>query len=91
MSTAEKATGTPTEVDWYAKSAEDTATAVGVDPSTGLSGSEAAARLAKNGPNALAAEAPPPGWKLFLAQLNGESRGQVARKTHIAHYHESMP
>ena len=68
MSTAEKATGTPNQVDWYAKSAEDTATAVGVDPSTGLSGSEAAARLAKNGPNALPAEAPPPAWKLFLAQ-----------------------
>jgi hypothetical protein len=35
---------------------------------TGLSTTEAAARLAKNGPNALAAEASAPGWKRFLAQ-----------------------
>jgi Ca2+-transporting ATPase len=35
---------------------------------TGLSSTEAAARLAKDGPNALAAEASAPGWKRFLAQ-----------------------
>ncbi len=68
MSTASNATGTPDQVEWYARSAQDTAAAVGVDPSTGLSASEAAARLAKSGPNALPAEDPPPPWTLFLAQ-----------------------
>jgi hypothetical protein len=42
---------------WYAKSAEETASAVDVAVDTGLSTTEAAARQAKNGPNALAAEA----------------------------------
>lgn len=55
-------------VAWYAKSAQETASAVGVSVDTGLSGAEAAARLAKDGPNALAAEAAAPGWKRFLAQ-----------------------
>ena len=53
---------------WYAKSAEETASAVDVAVDTGLSSTEAAARLAKDGPNALAAEASAPGWKRFLAQ-----------------------
>ena len=58
----------PGSVAWYGKSAEETASAVGVSVDTGLSGTEAAARLAKDGPNALAAEAAAPGWKRFLAQ-----------------------
>ena len=53
---------------WYAKTIADTAAAVDVEVDTGLSSQEAAARLAKNGPNALPAEKPPPGWRRFLAQ-----------------------
>lgn len=55
-------------VAWYARSAEETASAVGVDMDTGLSGKDAAARLAKNGPNALPEEKAAPGWQQFLAQ-----------------------
>ena len=58
----------PASVAWFGKSAEETASAVGVSVDTGLSGTEAAARLAKDGPNALAAEAAAAGWKRFLAQ-----------------------
>ncbi len=53
---------------WFAQSPGDVAAALSVNPDTGLSGQEAAARLTKDGPNALAAEASPPGWKLFLGQ-----------------------
>ncbi len=53
---------------WYALDPDAVATQVGVDPATGLSAATAAKRLADNGPNALPAEAQPPGWKLFLAQ-----------------------
>jgi Ca2+-transporting ATPase len=53
---------------WYATAAEDVAQRLGVDPAQGLSEAEAAERLAKNGPNALPAEATTPGWKQFLAQ-----------------------
>ncbi len=51
---------------WYGLSAEDVATQLGVDPATGLTAAEAASRLAKNGPNALAAEKSTPGWQRFL-------------------------
>jgi len=53
---------------WYAKSAQETAAGVGVDVAQGLSVEEAARRLSANGPNALPAEAPPAGWKIFLGQ-----------------------
>ena len=39
-----------------------------VDPDSGLSAAKAAELLAKDGPNALAAEAVQPGWQRFLAQ-----------------------
>ncbi len=68
MSTPETAPAPAASTSWYAKSAQETASAVGVEVGTGLSGAEAAARLAKYGPNALAAEAAAPGWKRFLAQ-----------------------
>jgi len=55
-------------VAWYARSAEETATTIGVAVDSGLSGADAAARLAKDGPNALSVEKPPPGWQQFLAQ-----------------------
>ena len=41
---------------------------LGVDPASGLSAAKAAELLKTNGPNALPAEKPPPGWRLFLAQ-----------------------
>ncbi|MCG6498337.1 HAD-IC family P-type ATPase [Kitasatospora sp. A2-31] len=56
--------GTP----WYARSAEETAARLGVDPSTGLSAARAAGLLAANGPNALPEERPRPGWLRFLDQ-----------------------
>ena len=53
---------------WYALSPDDVAQRLGVDPASGLSAATAAELLKTNGPNALPAEKPPPGWKLFLAQ-----------------------
>ena len=57
-----------TAAAWYALSADDVAEKLGVDPDEGLSAAKAAELLEKNGPNALPAEAAPPGWKQFLAQ-----------------------
>ena len=45
------------------------ATGLGVDPTTGLSAAEAAARLAKDGPNELRAKPPVPVWRKVLAQF----------------------
>ena len=53
---------------WYALSAAEVTQRLGVDPELGLSATKAAELLAKNGPNALAAEKPAPGWTRFLAQ-----------------------
>ena len=54
--------------NWYALTPDDVAAKVDVDPATGLPAAKAAERLAANGPNALAAEKPAPGWQRFLAQ-----------------------
>ena len=53
---------------WYALSPEEAAARLGVDAAAGLPAATAARRLAENGPNALPAEQPPPGWRRFLAQ-----------------------
>ncbi|MGH4030246.1 cation-translocating P-type ATPase [Actinomycetota bacterium Odt1-20B] len=53
---------------WYARSAEAVAGELGVDPAVGLSAAQAAARLAEDGPNALAEERPQPALRRFLAQ-----------------------
>ena len=53
---------------WYALSPDDVAQKLGVDPASGISAAKAAELLKTNGPNALPAEKPPPGWRLFLAQ-----------------------
>jgi Ca2+-transporting ATPase len=53
---------------WYAISPDTVAQKLGVDPAGGLSAAKAAEVLQTDGPNALPAEQPPPGWKLFLAQ-----------------------
>ena len=42
---------------------------LGTDPSVGLSGIEAAARLARGGPNRLDPEPPVPAWRKLLAQF----------------------
>ncbi len=53
---------------WYALSPDDVTRKLGIDPAGGLAETQAAELLNTNGPNALPAEKPPPGWKLFLAQ-----------------------
>jgi len=53
----------------YRTSAEEAIAALGSDARSGLSESEARARLAHHGRNELAAETPVPGWKKFLAQF----------------------
>ena len=55
---------------WYADTPEEVASKLGVDPAKGLSADKAAELLAKNGPNALPAEATVPGWKQFLGQYS---------------------
>jgi len=54
--------------NWYARSPDEVAAALGVDPAVGLSSALAAALLAGNGPNALPEEQPKPGWLRFLDQ-----------------------
>jgi Ca2+-transporting ATPase len=54
--------------DWYARSPDEVAAALGVDPAVGLSAARAAGLLTDNGPNALPEEVPEPGWHRFLAQ-----------------------
>jgi P-type Ca2+ transporter type 2C len=62
------ATGQPATggQSWYARSPDDVAGALGVDPKTGLASQKVAQRLSANGPNALPEEAPTPGWRRFL-------------------------
>ena len=48
---------------------ERAASPVGTSPTRGLSDADAAARLAREGPNTLAAAPPIPWWRRFLAQL----------------------
>jgi P-type Ca2+ transporter type 2C len=52
----------------YAQSPDAVAAELHVDPAVGLSGEQAAKRLAATGPNALPEEEPEPGWRRFLAQ-----------------------
>src|SRR3954468_4171076 len=48
--------------------ADEVATALGVDPAAGLGAEEARARLASHGANRLAAGKKEPGWRAFLRQ-----------------------
>jgi len=52
---------------WYALDPEDVAHLLGVALESGLSQSEAARRLAADGPNALPVEQPPSPLRRFLA------------------------
>ncbi len=62
--------GRPATADrnWYARSPEQVAADLGVDPAAGLPAARAAELLAANGPNALPEEKPKPGWRRFLDQ-----------------------
>ena len=51
---------------WYARTPEEVTAHFGVDPAAGLTAAAAADLLKKNGPNALPAEKPKPGWRRFL-------------------------
>jgi P-type Ca2+ transporter type 2C len=53
----------------WAEDAAAVASRLGVDPERGLSSDEAAARLARHGPNQLEAEPPVPRWRKLLAQF----------------------
>ncbi len=54
--------------NWYALGGEEVAKRLGVDPDSGLSTTKATELLQADGPNALPAEEPAPGWRRFLAQ-----------------------
>jgi len=53
---------------WFARSPDEVAASLGVDPAAGLAAAQAAELLAKKGPNALPEEKPKPGWLRFLEQ-----------------------
>jgi magnesium-transporting ATPase (P-type) len=59
---------TPTIEPWRQDAAE-VAAALGSDPARGLAAAEAAARLARDGPNRLDPAEEVPGWRRFLAQF----------------------
>src|SRR6516162_7671118 len=54
--------------NWYARSPDEVAVDLGVDPAVGLTAARATELLAANGPNALPEEKPKPGWRRFLDQ-----------------------
>ena len=56
-------------VEPYQRSAQEVVDALAGDAARGLTGPEARARLARDGPNHLAAERPVPKWKKFLGQF----------------------
>jgi Ca2+-transporting ATPase len=56
-------------LDPWAEDAGDLAARLGVDPGRGLSSEEAAARLARDGPNQLEAAEQVPAWRKLLAQF----------------------
>jgi Ca2+-transporting ATPase len=64
------ATGHPTTADreWYSRSPEEVAQALGIQVPAGLTAARAAELLSANGPNALPEEKPKPGWRRFLDQ-----------------------
>ena len=57
-----------TPVAWYALGSDEVATRLEVDTERGLSGAEAASRLASVGPNTFAVAAVEPRWRAFVRQ-----------------------
>jgi P-type Ca2+ transporter type 2C len=53
---------------WYGVAAEELTAALGVDPAVGLSATQAAERLKRDGPNELPAEEGVPAWRRLLDQ-----------------------
>src|SRR5438094_10556726 len=53
----------------YQRTVQEVVGALGTDSSRGLTEEDAHARLARYGPNQLAAERPVPAWRKFLAQF----------------------
>ncbi|MER7752850.1 HAD-IC family P-type ATPase [Kitasatospora sp. NPDC097643] len=53
---------------WYARTPEEVAARLGLDPAIGLTAARAAELLAAHGPNALPEERQKPGWLRFLDQ-----------------------
>ena len=82
----------PATTQWYAMSAQDVAEKLGSIPIRAVR-CRCFGLLQKNGPNALPAESPPPGWKMFLAQYKshadhpGGRRGRVDRDRRDIHRH----
>ncbi|WP_314409069.1 cation-translocating P-type ATPase [Streptomyces kroppenstedtii] len=62
------ASAAPTARDWWARTAEEVAAALDVDPAVGLSGERVERRLAEDGPNTLPEERAVPGWRRFAGQ-----------------------
>ena len=60
---------TPSSVPWHQASAAEVCHSLGADPARGLSSGEAAARLARDGPNSFPEHKPRPWWSLFLRQF----------------------
>ncbi len=54
---------------WFARDADAVVEALGSDPQAGLTAAEAAARLAKHGPNTITAEPAPSPWQIVLKQV----------------------
>ena len=70
MATTDNAGTRPVSAEqrWYALDPEDVASRLGVDVDSGLSASEAAERLRRDGPNALPEEKPPSKFRRLLGQ-----------------------
>jgi Ca2+-transporting ATPase len=64
------ATGDSQAVAWYALAPEEATERLGVTPASGLSGAEAASRLASVGPNKFTEVAVEPRWRAFIRQYN---------------------
>jgi P-type Ca2+ transporter type 2C len=58
----------PERDSWYAVDPAEVVARLGVDVVTGLSGTEAAERLARDGPNMLPVEQPPSSLRRFLGE-----------------------
>ncbi len=55
---------------WHLRPAGEVAAVFGTDPVRGLASSEAASRLASDGPNVLRPREPTPPWRLFVGQYD---------------------
>ncbi|MEW2570672.1 HAD-IC family P-type ATPase [Streptomyces sp. NPDC047070] len=65
--TAAPAASSPA-ADWWARTADEVAAALDVDPAVGLSGERVERRRAEDGPNTLPEERAVPGWRRFAGQ-----------------------